>query len=186
MEAQRHILPEEFPPVGEHQALFITPNANVQYSLDGITWGALNTSLLFNVDNSGYALVKVKSHTPGTYTFAIAEQYKMTTLTAATETLNISTGYFIRVSPSASAGTVNAPEGSAFRVTAYVTDQNGIPQALVNIPVSFDSNFGSVSPQNGVTDATGKIFTDLTLSILSGVGHIVTASMTNPNGIYCV
>ena len=113
------------PPAATHMTFTAAANVNLQYSSDGITWLPLNTAYTIEVNSSGYALMYLKSPAVGSYNFNITDNNGTGPLTTGNEVVNVTTGYYIHVSPAASLGTINIPAGAAINVTAYVTDQNG-------------------------------------------------------------
>ena len=146
-------------------------SANVLYSLDRTNWG---TTVIATLDSGGAATVYVKSHYTGTYTLTAHDGH----ITDGTDTLTAVTGYFILVSPSSN---TTAAAGSVITITAQVVDQNGNTVGMQGVLIDFSVNNGSISPLETSTDATGKATALLQLSILSGVQHIVSVKMTNPD-----
>ncbi len=146
-------------------------SANVLFSLDKINWG---TTVIAALDSSGAATVYVKSHYTGTYTLTAHDGH----ITDGTDTLTVVTGYFIMVSPSSN---TTAAAGSFVTITAQVVDQNGNTIGMQGVLIDFSTNNGSISPLETSTDSSGKATALLQLSILSGVQHVVTVKMTNPD-----
>ena len=158
-----------------HQTVHIYGNnTNVQFSNDGgNTW---YRSLTLTVDSSGQATCNVKSHYTGTY-YLWGVDLNAAPYSPAYTTMTVTEGLFLRVSPTVQ---TYAPAGSTMTVAAQIVDQNGNTRNFNGVAIHFSTNNGSVYPIDTYTDANGTAYTTLSLSLLSNIEHIVTASMTNP------
>ena len=162
-------------PTGHENIHIYADNSNVLFSNDnGNTW---HSSITVTVNASGEATVNVKCHYEGSYMLT-GEDIATSPLSPASTTLTVTTGYFLRISPSVE---TYADAGADITITVQIIDQNGNTINMQGVPVTFSTNNGSLSVLQTNTDNDGKAFTVLTLSIISDVEHIVTAEMTNPD-----
>ncbi|HRU39501.1 MAG TPA: Ig-like domain-containing protein, partial [Candidatus Goldiibacteriota bacterium] len=165
-------------PAGHEQVHVYAPVTRMVFSLDdGANWYYSVTPTL---DASGAAQVKVKCGVTGTYFPVRAVDLNAGTghLQDATNTITVSTGYYVKVMPDAA---VNAAAGSYVTITAQVVDQNNSPAAMQGVKISFSSDNGTIYPAQSYTDASGYASALLTLSILSGIQHRVTVTMEDPD-----
>jgi hypothetical protein len=163
-------------PAGHTLAAVYSNVTSVVFSLDGINWYVSVTPTL---NASGAATVDVKTHFTGTF-YMTARDLNMGAghLTDGANTLNVSTGYYVRVSPSANTA---AAAGSGVTVTAQIVDQNGNTVGLQGVQVQFSTDNGFINPSVTYTDVSGRATSLLTLSIISATAHRVTAVITNPD-----
>jgi len=152
-------------------------NTNVLFSYDGgINW---YKDLTLTVDANGQATCNVKSHYPGTY-YLWGRDLNLTPYAPAYTTMTVTEGLFLRVSPTA---LTYAPAGSTITVEAQIVDQNGNTRNFNGVAIHFTTNNGSVFPTDTYTNVSGKATTVLTLSLISNIEHIITASMVNPDDV---
>lgn len=161
-----------------HEPTHIYANVtSVLFSIDnGLNWYVSVTPTL---NSSGAATVNVKTHNTGTY-YIMARDLNAGAghLSDGANTLNVSTGYFVSVAPSAAA---TAAAGSGVTVTARIVDQNGAFVAMQGVRVQFTTDNGFINPAEAYTDAAGMAQSLLTLSILSNIQHKVSVTISNPD-----
>ncbi len=150
-------------------------NENVLFSYDnGINW---YKDLTLTVDSSGQATCNVKCHYTGTY-YLWGRDLNASPYSPAYTTMTVTEGLFLRVSPTVE---TYAPAGSTISVEAQIVDQNGNTRNFSGVAIHFETDNGSIYPVDTYTDVSGRAYTTLSLSLLSNIEHIVTASMTNPS-----
>ncbi len=162
-------------PAGHENIHVYANNTNVRFSLDGTNWYVSVTPTL---NSSGEAVVYVKCHYEGSYTLTAYDLNRTNPLTNGIGTLNITTGYFVRVLPSSS---MTAPAGSYVTITAQIIDQNGNSINMSGVKVDFSSNNGYINPSVSYTNTSGQATSLLSLSIVSNIAHIVTVKITSPD-----
>jgi len=165
------------PPVGHNQVLLYSTGFTMQFSING---GAnYYNSVTATLDAGGYCEVLIRNHVPGTYTVTGRETNMVAGhLADDTDVVTVSTGYFLSLSPSAPA---TLPGGTPINVTAQVVDQNGTPVSMAGVTIDFSTSAGTLNTLNTTTDANGRAFTTLTLSLIAGTTHQVTAVATSPS-----
>ena len=160
-----------------HELVAVYANVtSVVFSTDNINWYRSVTPTL---DASGATVVSVKTHFTGiTYLTARDLNAGAGHLSDGANTLNVTTGYFIRVLPS---GNTTAASGSGVTITAQIIDQNGNSISMSGITVKFSTTNGSINPPETVTNASGQATALLTMSIISNIGHVVSVDIVSPD-----
>ena len=167
-------------PSGHENIYVSSSSANVRFSYDnGNTWVP---NLTIRANDSGGITLNVRSSTVGSNIIITAHDVNSPPIVVSdgTTTLNVTEGLFLRMSP---ASTTYADAGSYVTITAQIVDQSGNTRNFPNVSVKFATNYGYVFPPEGVTNANGSLTAGLTLSIVSGLHHIVTDTMTSPDDV---
>lgn len=166
-------------PTGHTSELIYLPAGDAgnafDFSIDGINWV---TSTVVQLNTSGAGQVYVKSTVTGSYIADVIDEDTTGQLTAANDTITVTTGYYVYVSPSTPLTTT---AGTYVTITAWIVNQSGTPQALQNVQVTFNTSNGSVSPVIAYTNVSGQASTILTTAIAPYAQQIVYVTTSNPN-----
>ena len=157
-------------PSGHEQAVISTDVFSTDVLFYDTVSSAWLNSVTVTVNTDGMAEVQVKSHIPGTYSLSAAETSSSPVITAASSVLNITTGYYLSVSP---VSQVYAGAGTQVTITAQITDQNGNSVNLQGMYLRFTTTYGSLDYLEAVTDSEGRADVVLTVSTLPNKSHVV-------------